>query len=59
MVIAAIAAAACTTTEYLEVDNLDPVLVINAQMTSGEDIHIIHLSSSSRSMVKYRWKNFG
>ena len=51
MAIAAIAAAACTTTEYLEVDNLDPVLVINAQMTSGEDVHIIHLSSSSRSMV--------
>ena len=32
-------------------DNLDPVLVINAQMTSGEDVHIIHLSSSTRSKV--------
>lgn len=45
------AAAACTTTEYLDVDNLDPVLVINAQMTAQEDVHTIHLSSSSRSKV--------
>lgn len=49
--IAAIAAAACTSTEYLDVDNLDPVLVINAQMTAQEDVHTIHLSSSSRSRV--------
>lgn len=51
MAIAAIAAAACTSTEYLDVDNLDPVLVINAQMTPQEDVHTIHLSSSSRSRV--------
>lgn len=49
--LAAIAAAACTTTEYLDVDNLDPELVINAQMTIDEDVHTIHLSSSSRSKV--------
>lgn len=48
---ALISAAACTSTEYLDVDNLDPVLVINAQMTSQEPVHTIHLSSSSRSRV--------
>lgn len=51
MTMAVLAAAACTTTEYLDVDNLDPVLVLNAQMTSQEDVHTIHLSSSSRSKV--------
>lgn len=51
MAFAAIAAAACTSTEYLDVDNLDPVLVINAQMTDREDTHTIHLSTSSRSKV--------
>lgn len=47
----ALLAAACTSTEYLDVENLDPVLVINAQMTSSEDQHTIHLSTSSRSKV--------
>lgn len=47
----ALLAAACTTTEYLDVENLDPVLVINAQMTAQEETHTIHLSSSSRSSV--------
>ena len=47
----AILAAACTSSEYLDVDNLDPVLVINAQMTESEDVHTIYLSTSTRSRV--------
>lgn len=48
----ALAAAACTNTEYIDVDNLDPVLVMNAQMKTSEDTHYIYLSTSSRSRIR-------
>ena len=41
----------CTSTEYIDVEKLDSVLVINAQMTTAEDVHTIHLSISTRSSV--------
>lgn len=48
----ALIAAACTSTEYIDVEELEPELVLNAQMTTGSALHHIHLSSSTRSMVK-------
>ncbi len=48
---ASLALLACTNTEYLDFEEIDPALVINAQMTSGEDIHDIHLSISKRSRI--------
>lgn len=42
----------CTSTEYIDVEKLDSVLVINAQMTTDEDVHTIHLSTSTRSSIR-------
>ena len=43
--------AACSTTEYIQVDQSTPVLVMNAQMRVQEDIHYIHLSRSLLSTL--------
>jgi len=48
----AIIAASCTSTEYIDVEELEPELVLNAQMTTGSALHHVHLSSSTRSTVK-------
>ena len=48
---ASLALLSCTNTEYLDFEEIDPVLVLNAQMTSGEDVHDIYLSISRRSRI--------
>lgn len=50
--IALIAAASCTNTDYIDVDDVDPVLVINAQLNTANTTHSIYLSSSSLSQLK-------
>jgi hypothetical protein len=51
--IAALAAAvSCTNTDYLDVDDVDPILVLNGQMKTGETTHGLFLSSSSLSALK-------
>ncbi|MBQ1648450.1 MAG: DUF4249 family protein, partial [Bacteroidales bacterium] len=51
-ILAVMAVMSCTSTEYIDVEKLDSVLVINAQMTTDEDVHTIHLSTSTRSSVR-------
>ena len=48
---AAISAAACTSTEYVDVEAIEPVMVVNAQMSTSEASHCIHLSTSTRSLI--------
>jgi len=48
----ALALAACTSTEYIDVEELDPVLLINAQLTNIEDSHAIHLSRGTRAKIE-------
>ena len=46
------AAVSCTTTDYLDVDDIDPILVMNGQLQTGNTTHDIFLSTSSRSTLK-------
>lgn len=50
-ILLALASVACTSTEYVEVENLDPVLVVNSQMVTSDNTHIVHLSTSSRAKI--------
>ena len=45
------AAVSCTSTEYIDMEELDTALVINAQMNTEEDVHTIHLNTSTRSSI--------
>lgn len=45
-------AASCTNTDYIDVDNVDPILVVNGQISTANTTHTIVLSSSSLSSVK-------
>lgn len=47
-----LAAASCTNTDYIDVDNVDPVLVMNAQISTANTTHSIFLSSSTLSQLK-------
>lgn len=47
-----LAVVSCTTTEYVDIDNIDPILVLNAQLSSGDSTHMVHLGASSRSQVR-------
>lgn len=49
---ALLAAASCTNTDYIDVDEVDPILVINAQINTANATHTILLSSSSLSQLK-------
>lgn len=49
---ALVAAVSCSNTDYLDVDDIDPILVLNGQMRAGDTTHGLFLSTSSRSALK-------
>ena len=44
-------AASCTNTDYIDVDNVDPVLVMNAQISTANTSHMVILSNSTLSQL--------
>ena len=51
MAAALLFAASCTETEYIDVDNVDPVLVMNAQINTSNTSHLVMLSTSTLSQL--------
>ena len=49
---ALLAAASCTNTDYVDVDNVDPIMVVNAQLTTANTTHTVYLSASTLSQLQ-------
>lgn len=49
---ALLTAASCTNTDYIDVDNVDPILVVNAQISTDNTTHTVFLSTSSLSQLQ-------